>query len=520
MRSVWTQLHSCVHIKVTDQCGNSAWCPEPQTIIVNSVPPEITCPPEISVEVNFGPCQAQVYFEATATDVPPDPPPTIKYYLGYHSCGDPNQEITSPWYFPTGWSTVCAEATDSCGSTDQCRFKVWVDEDVPPWITECPEDFTVVPGAGQGIPLPVSWMEPLPQDNCPGAHFSYQSHYPGDEFEEGETVVTYIARDAARNLSEPCEFTITVLPQSDLDVTVELWPTTAVGWPSELKRCISFELWDCSAPGPVEVEQQLTFREHPNYAGLVAGWDDGGNWIPGVTIKVPPGEYTCITAQDKLHTLRRTDEFFHIQGDHFVADFTGDPFHGGDALIGGDVETDFQFDGLPEEYQVIDIGDYTIWVHEYDRRIYPGGLYDELMPYDSDVDGTPDGDTLCDWCPPPYWRTGFQPPPIGICWHADINGDTFVFTEDLTHIRLNFLVWDETNCCNRQGRPGRTARTEMSVAELYMLGLEHLVDADRDGDGWVDIQDLASFLDTNGMKRKQDGVGIDESVLQDVYLRD
>ena len=50
--------------------------------------------------------------------------------------------------------------------------------------------------------------------------------------------------------------------------------------------------------------------------------------IGSVILTLPPGVYTCITARDKLHALRRTVDLVESAGEQYD-DFTGDPAKGG-----------------------------------------------------------------------------------------------------------------------------------------------------------------------------------------------
>jgi hypothetical protein len=233
---------------------------------------------------------------------------------------------------------------------------------------------------------------------------------------------------------------VTVLPINQLTVSVQL---KGAGFPASLSRCITFELWDCSSMTPrATVNQAMTFVN-----GLASN----------ISVAIPCGAYTCITARDRLHTLRRTDlDDFAISGLQYVADFTNKaPAGDDDSLIGGNLNTD----------HVIDILDFGVFVGAYNTSY-----------------GT--GNTTCSTLPT----------------HADISGNGFVFTEDFTFIQINFLKSNEANCCGAPGvilsaaQTGPPARTSVTVAELKATGQSSLAVADLNGDGVVNQSDIAAWL--------------------------
>jgi hypothetical protein len=170
-----------------------------------------------------------------------------------------------------------------------------------------------------------------------------------------------------------------------------------------------------------------------------------------VTIEVPCGNYDCVTARDRQHTLRRTDEGFGISGTKYVADFTlATP--AGDWLIGGNLNDDFWID-------ILDFGGFSS-----------------------------------------QWLT--SPAPITSCagvptLHADINSDGIVNNIDFLFIRNNFLQGHEANCCGAAGSVASemSAPVErISVRELHRQGLSDLATGDLNRDGWLDVLDIEAFM--------------------------
>jgi hypothetical protein len=260
----------------------------------------------------------------------------------------------------------------------------------------------------------------------------------GSVFATGVNTVTCTATDACGNESE-CEFDITVSGFNELVVDVQL---EGGGWPTSLTRCITFELFECPA-GPTVVSDELTFLN-----GLA---DDA-------VVLVPCGTYDCVTARDKLHTLRRTATYFTTVGTQYEADFSSATSK---SLIGGNLNDD----------TYIDILDFGIFA----------GLY--LTNY-----GT--GNTTC-----------LTPAP-----HADISGNGSVFNEDFTFIQQNFLKINDLNCCivppfagavvgdMGSRTAGPTPVTSISVKQLHRQGMSALVAGDLNHDGWLDQADIAAFL--------------------------
>lgn len=307
----------------------------------------------------------------------------------------------------------------------------------PPVFSGCPEDIEVDADAGE-MSAVVTWAAPTASDNCALASLT-STHAPGDTFPIGTTTVVYTAVDACGNVSE-CVFDVVVLNQSLAQVVVEL---AAVHEPV-LTRCVTFEVWNCADLSHVVVEQEVEFE-------TVVPYEDN-NAIGIATFHVPAGTYSCITARDSLHTLRRTDEAMGISGSVYVADFSGDPLGGGDWLIGGDANDDGW----------VDIVDYGVLTWQW-ATIY----------------GDPaSGDTACG-----------TPYP-----HPDFSGNGGVEIRDFTYIQVNFLDGDEANCCGRGVAEAGLPREMVALCELEELGLAHLAVADLDGDGWLTAADLSAFM--------------------------
>ncbi|MCK4657980.1 MAG: HYR domain-containing protein [Phycisphaerae bacterium] len=367
----------------TDAASNTASCDQAITVLDGEAPVISDCPADMMVDNEPGMCSAAVHWsEPTALD----------------NCGDATltSTHTSGSTFTVDTTTVAYTATDMYTNTTTCNFEVIV-ADVEPPVIECPPDMEVGDDPGGGCWAMVDTEMASASDNCDMEPTITATRSDGfalwDPFPCGTTTVTWHATDSSGN-PDQCVQTIMVQPISELRVNLELSPPMMVPPEQPLIRCITFELFDCGASMSVVVEQDVIFH---------------GGFAMDVVVSVPPelAVCDCVTARDRLHTLRRTDEEVQIVGTQYVADFLGDPDFGGDWLIGGDLNEDGNID-------VLDFGIYSSQ-HGMDF-------------------GT--GDTPC----------GMPPP------HADIDGDGVVSPYDYDILDAHFMMMSEDNCC---GLPGR-----------------------------------------------------------------
>jgi len=257
-------------------------------------------------------------------------------------------------------------------------------------------------------------------------------------------------------------WTVRVNDETSLDLTVGLSPTSQSKPGDNLTRCIKFTLYSNCIQEPLEFCDDVTFGGINDFIGKSTG-----------KIKIPgKGQWDCITAQDKSHTLRSCYTFDSHGGDcvngQLSASFSGDPRLGGNWLIGGNLDGWKKCDpNANPSLDVIDILDFGTFVAQL------GANYGS-------------GDTLC---------TGqFKPACCPDAANADINGDGLVDLEDYAFVSMNFLTSSKQCCCGPQGGPASVnAVTEISVAQLRTLGLTDLISADLNGDGVLNLADMAAF---------------------------
>jgi hypothetical protein len=350
-----------------------------------------------------------------------------------------------------GWMVADVELICSDDVMENDYLGIDVPDDVVLNVNSCDSDTAMV-----------YWDAPTATSSCYGAELvctgpwapgdpHYVDPMTGGEFPVGTWSFSCSAVSTVCGDSVSDGWTVTVNDEVSLDVTLQVSPVIAS---DELVRCIKFEMFaDC-------VQDPYVFERDVVLGGL---WDHTGHFTEA--IKVPAdGNWICITARDQLHTLRACD-YLECADGVYSATFKGDPFFGGNWLIGGNL------DGWKKEnpfasHDVIDILDFGQFVAQF------GANY-----------GT--GDTPC----------GTQGP------NADINGDGIVDALDFTFVSMNFLDSSKECCCG--GAVAGVATTSISVEELRANGLGDLSVGDLNRDGVLDANDMTDFL--NGTRPVKKG---------------
>ena len=324
-----------------------------------------------------------------------------------------------------------------------------------------------------------SWSAPSVEDSCGNSTLVCTGeHQSGavmdDKANGGGTLPVGFTNFCCTATSDWCDkeaedcWTIEVNDQVGLDIEIALSPTSQSKPADDLVRCIKFTLYPNTLQEPFRFEQDISFGGLDAFVGKSKD-----------AIKIPTiGQWDCISAWDKLHTLRSCYLFGadDCVGGRLQATFKGDPAFGGNWLIGGNLDgwkkEKSGGTGEPSEF-VIDILDYGTFASQWG------------VNYGS-------GDTPCG-----------TPGP-----NADINGDGLVTMEDYAFISMNFLA-SAKECCDycavrdpvtgvcKEGLPAGTlvqGLTEVSVRELREAGLGDLAAGDVNGDGLLNVEDMNSFM--------------------------
>jgi len=181
-----------VQLIVTDNHGAANTC-QGTVSVLDTLPLEITCPPNITRSTDPGRCSTIVSYNVTVNKSCP----------GVTLAANP----PSGSYFLKGATGVTAIATDSAtGEADTCVFLVTVNDNEVP-VASCPGDTTV--GIGASDSSAVVAFNSYVSDNCSGASIACVPP-SGSSFPLGVSLVTCTATDAVGNQST-CAFTVNVV---------------------------------------------------------------------------------------------------------------------------------------------------------------------------------------------------------------------------------------------------------------------------------------------------------------------
>jgi hypothetical protein len=150
--------------------------------VVDTQPPQIVCPLDITAPNDPGQCSAVLAFMPEATDNCP----------GVTVACSPESGSS----FPVGMTFVTCTATDAAGNTGSCTFTATVADVEAPVVDVPPDQQRLTTG---GRPVPVSYPPASATDNCPNVGPTTCEPPSGSLFPPGVTTVGCMATDAAGN---------------------------------------------------------------------------------------------------------------------------------------------------------------------------------------------------------------------------------------------------------------------------------------------------------------------------------
>lgn len=235
------------------------------------------------------------------------------------------------------------------------------------------------------------------------------------------------------------EWSVVVSDQHVLDVEIQLGGVI-VGDP--IMRCICFQLYRDCVSEPSTVCREFSFG---------GPFDFPGHWRG--ELKVPKGQYACITAKDPLHSLRSAAAIDCVDN-VLMAQFKGDPIFDGNWLMNGNLDS-WKPDGRADTIEILDFA------------MLASQFGDEMDP-----------NTMCDTQGP----------------HADINGDGIVDNADFSFLDHNYAASSVNACCPAtSSAQTELPRMTMSVRDLVSAGLRDAERADLNRDGVVNLDDIEAF---------------------------
>jgi len=207
-----------ITITATDAAGNFESCDFDVIIetVIDTEKPIITCPANISENVDSGQCGAVITFaDATATDNSGEDITIVR---------TDNINLNSGDVFPVGTTILSFEATDSSDNTsEECSFTITITDNENPTIS-CPVPITSTVAFGETKKV-INYDAPIFDDNCANATIVRTGGLAsGSEFPIGITTNTFEVRDASDN-TFTCSFDVTITENTDIEPPVISCPT-------------------------------------------------------------------------------------------------------------------------------------------------------------------------------------------------------------------------------------------------------------------------------------------------------
>ncbi len=183
----------------TDNAGNTSSC-MPSVTFSDLIPPSISCPSNITIQVGQGSADVQIPLASLGTPIAGD------------NCSFPTITNDHPSdMYPVGTTFITWTATDGAGNESQCVQTITVSEDQSPVIT-CPDMATY-----SCVALPDFTTDAIVTDDNDASPTVEQSPAPGTIITE-DIFVTLTATDDVGN-SSTCTFMIMYLDDEDPSIT-------------------------------------------------------------------------------------------------------------------------------------------------------------------------------------------------------------------------------------------------------------------------------------------------------------
>ncbi len=253
-----------VRCSATDFSGNETTC-EFTVNVVDTTPPELSCPEEPIVAECTGPEGAAVTLNVGAIDACQD---TVEV-----TCDPPSGSV-----FPIGTTIVTCTATDASGNSSQCQLAVIVADTTPPTIA-CPVDVMAIE-CDENLLGVIQYPLPNVSDVCDPDPVVTCNPPQGALLPIGIHTITCTATDDAGNTAT-CQFELEVVDTVPPQLT-----------------CTTDIIRECAGPDGAEVVyEQPTVSDSCNPAPNLACLPGSGSLFPLGTSTV-----TC-TADDQNGNL-------------------------------------------------------------------------------------------------------------------------------------------------------------------------------------------------------------------------
>ncbi len=205
----------------TDDAGNTSICSF-NVIVLDSLPPAITCPADVNMPNADGLCSAVVTLPQPVALSDNCGVDQVTYMVSSTGTGGTLTPTTQEGFL-VGSATVTYIASDTSDNTTSCSYEVTIIDMELPTIS-CPAD-TVV---NSGTAIVVDGISATANDNCGDPVVTYSlagatstpgpntDDASGTAFEPGITTVTYYATDG-NGMVDSCSFTVNVTTALDIE---------------------------------------------------------------------------------------------------------------------------------------------------------------------------------------------------------------------------------------------------------------------------------------------------------------